>query len=168
MAEGLDAVIVNPCVVLGPGAPGRSTMTLVERLRRGTSFHPPGSNAVVDARDVAACMVRLMAEGLSGERYLLVGENVSYRALFAALAESFGKRAPHRTVPGWALGMAWRLERLRTLFGGRAFITRHTVHSAIVRRSFSNTKVRAVLGYDFRSAREAAANVAAFVERRRL
>lgn len=54
-------------------------MTLVDRLAKGTRFYPAGSNAVVDARDVAGAMVRLMEHGASGERYILAGENLGYK-----------------------------------------------------------------------------------------
>lgn len=164
IAEGLDAVIVNPCIILGPGMAGRSTMTLVERIRKGTSFHTVGSNAVVDARDVAACAVRLMHEGGSGERYLLVGENLTYQELFATLAICLGRPATKYALPPLVLALAWRLERLRTLFGGRPFITRHTAHSAVISRSWSSAKVIELLGYTFRPAHEAASNVAAFLQ----
>lgn len=164
LAEGLDAVIVNPCVIMGPGLPGRSTMTLVERIRKGTRFFPPGSNAVVDARDVASCAIRLMREGKSGERYLLIGENQSYRELFGTLAKSMGLPRPSKPIPPWTLALAWRLEAFRSLFGGRPFITEYTARSACSQRAWSNAKVRELLGYEFRTAEEAARNVAAFLE----
>lgn len=163
IAEGLEAVMVNPCVILGPGVAGRSSMTLIERIRNGTSFYPTGSNAVVDARDVASCAIRLMEEGASGERYLLIGENLTYQELFATLARSMGLPAPARRIPIWSLAFAWRLDAFRSLFGGRPFITKHTAHSACSQRSWSNSKVRALLGHEFRSAEEAARNVAAFL-----
>jgi len=165
IAEGLDAVLVNPCVVLGPGAPGRSSMTMVERLARGTRFHPPGSNAVVDARDVASAMVVLMDRGGTGERYILVGENLDYKRLFTLLANAFGHPAPTIALPAWPLQLAWRAERLRTLlFGGRPFVTRHTVRSALVHRRYDNHKALSVPGIRFRTAEEAVANVAAYVK----
>ncbi len=164
IAEGLEAVIVNPCVIMGPGLPGRSTMTLVERIRKGTRFYPLGSNAVVDARDVASCAIRLMREGKIGERYLLIGENLSYKALFGTLAKSMGLAVPSKPIPPWTLALAWRLEAFRSLFGGRPFITKHTARSACSRRAWSNAKVRGVLGYEFRTAEEAAPNVAAFLK----
>ncbi len=166
IAEGLEAVLVNPCVVLGPGAPGRSSMTMIERVRRGTRFYPPGSNAVVDARDVATAMLRLIAEGATGERYLLVGENLSYRALFALLAHSNGKPAPSMKLPIWALELGWRAEALRTLFGGRPLITRHTAHSGTNHRQYDASKVKQLLGLRFHSAEEAVTNVAAFLSGR--
>ena len=168
IAEGLDAVIVNPCIVLGPGAPGRSSMTLVERLARGTRFFPPGSNAVVDARDVASIMAGLMERGASGERYLLVGAKVDYRTLFTALSGALGRPAPHHAVPGMVLQLAWRLEYIRSLFGGRPLITRHTVQSGIQRRAWSARKAEEALGIQFRGLDEMARNVAAFVHGKQL
>jgi len=163
IAEGLDAVMVNPCIVLGPGIPGRSSMTMVERIRRGTRFFPPGTNAVVDARDVAAFMVALMEKGATGGRHLLVGEIVSYQKLFSLIAEASGKPAPQRTIAPWVLELGWRLERLRTLFGGKPFVTRHTVHSAIIKRSYDASKAKRITGMDFRSAKEAVENVVRYL-----
>lgn len=165
IAEGLDAVIVNPCVVLGPGAAGRSSLTMVERLRKGSRFFPSGSNAVVDARDVALAMTRLIHAGATGERYLLVGENIPYRRLFALLAASAGKPAPTWRLAPWMLGLAWRAEALRTLFGGRPMITRHTAHTASRLRRYDGSKAAKLLGLDFRDAAEAVRNTAAFLAR---
>lgn len=154
IAEGLDAVLVNPCIVLGIGSPGRSSMTMVERVRKGTRFFPPGSNAVVDARDVAAFSIALMEKGATGERHLLVGENLSYERLFTLIAETAGKPAPKNRIRRWMLELAWRLEQARTLFGGRPFITRHTAHSAVTRRSYDAGKAVQVTGLRFRDVPE--------------
>src|SRR5690606_28574422 len=163
IAEGLHAVMVNPCVVIGPGVPGRSTMTMIGRLRKGSRFFPGGGNAVVDARDVATAMLRLMEEGGVGERYLLIGEHISYRDLFALIAGSNGKAAPSVRLPAWALELGWRAETLRTLFGGRPLITRHTARTASRMRRYNGTKAEQLPGMRFRGAAEAVANVGAFL-----
>jgi dihydroflavonol-4-reductase len=110
IAEGLDAVIANPSVVIGPGSPGRSSMTLAERLHRGTRFHPTGSNGFVDARDVAQALVLLMEQGATGERHLIVGGNHSYAELFGMHATAFGRSAIVTTTValGPGLGLAVR------------------------------------------------------------
>lgn len=164
MAEGLDAVLVNPCIVIGPGAPGRSSMTLVERLARGISHYPPGSNAVVDARDVAEAMERLMAGPGGGERYLLVGANVSYKELFASITRAFGHRPPVKRLRPWMLHLAWRVERSRTLFGGKPLVTRHTAASALEQRAYTAAKAERELGYRFRGLEEMVDNVARYVK----
>lgn len=165
IAEGLDAVMVNPCVVLGPGVRGRSSMTMIERLVRGSRFHPAGTNAVVDARDVATAMTRLAREGATGERYLLIGEGLSYQRLFTLIAASAGKPAPTRRLPAWMLEVAWRAEALRTLFGGRPMITRHTARTASRQRLYDGSKAADLLGMSFRGAEEAVRNTVAFLAR---
>ncbi len=165
IAEGLDAVMVNPCVVLGPGIAGRSSMTMVERVRKGSRFSPGGSNAVVDARDVATAMTRLITEGTSGERYLLIGEGISYRKLFTLIAQSAGKPAPAMPLPAWALELGWRVEVMRTVFGGRPLITRNTARTASRIRLYDGSKAERLLGIKFRSAEEAVTNVAVFLGR---
>lgn len=165
IAEGLDAVIVNPCIIIGPGSSGRSSMTLVERVRKGTRFYPPGSNAVVDARDVAECMLKLAERGGAGERYLLVGENLSYRSLFDQLCAAFERPSPTIALQPWMLQLGWRFERIRSILtGSRPFITEATAHSSIIERSYSSAKAQALLGHRFRTAEEAALNMAQYME----
>jgi dihydroflavonol-4-reductase len=160
IAEGLDAVIVNPCVVLGPGAQGRSSMALAERLGRGTRFHPPGSNAVVDARDLAEAMLKATASGTTGRRYVIAGENLSYRALFHMYADAYGHAKPEQELQPWMLEAAWRIEAVRSLFTGRKpLVTRHTVASSLSRRSYDASRARTELGMVFRTAEESVLNV---------
>jgi hypothetical protein len=50
--EGLNAVIINPCVILGPGNWNETSLTLFKNASKGMKFYPTGANATVDARDV--------------------------------------------------------------------------------------------------------------------
>lgn len=163
IAEGLDAVMVNPCVILGPGQHGRSSMTMIDRVRRGSRFFPAGTNAIVDARDVATAMTRLITEGVTGERYLLIGDEIAYKRLFTLIAHCAGKPAPSLMLPAWALELGWRAEALRTLFGGRPLITRNTARTASRVRHYDGSKAKRLLGMSFRSAEEAVRNVAEFI-----
>lgn len=163
IAEGLFAVMVNPCVVIGPGPAGRSSMTIMERLRKGSRFYPRGSNAVVDARDVATALVRLLDEGVSGERHLLIGENISYRDLFSTIARNAGKDVPTTAIAPWTMELAWRSERLRTLFGGRPLVTKASARTASRQRLYDGAKARRVLSMEFRKADEAVANTERFL-----
>jgi dihydroflavonol-4-reductase len=53
--EGLNAVIVNPGIVLGPGFWHQSSGKLIETCYKGNPFYTNGSSATIDARDVASC-----------------------------------------------------------------------------------------------------------------
>ena len=164
IAEGLDAVIVNPCMIIGPGAPGKSTMTLIERLSKGSRFYPPGSNAYVDARDVAQCMIKLTDQAPNSERYLLVGENLTYKEFFTQFCKANGKPAPTQELKPWMLALAWRAERLRTfLTRTRPMVTKATVHSSIIERRYGNKKGVALTGHQFRPIKDAVENVVKYM-----
>lgn len=162
VAEGLSAVMVNPGVVYGPGPKGRSSLSIIDRVGRGTAFYPTGSNGIVDARDVAIAMLKLAEVGGDGERYILSTDPVSYRDLFSLIAKAAGKPAPARALPQWVLELAWRAEAVRTgLFGGRSLVTRNAVRSATSHYRYDTSKVRS-LGITFRNPEETIANATAF------
>lgn len=162
VAEGLSAVMVNPGVVYGPGPKGRSSLSIIHRVSRGTAFYPTGSNGIVDARDVAAAMLKLADVGGDGERYILSTDPVTYRDLFTMIAKAAGKPAPSRALPQWVLELAWRVEAVRTgLFGGRSLVTRNAVRSATSHYRYDTSKARA-LGITFRGPEETITNATAF------
>jgi dihydroflavonol-4-reductase len=98
---GAPVVIVNPTLPVGPGDYGRSPptrMMLDFCLGRRHEYLDAELN-LIDVRDVGEGMVRAMERGRPGRRYLLGHENLSIRAVFAALARLTGLPEPHRRVP---------------------------------------------------------------------
>jgi dihydroflavonol-4-reductase len=60
---------------------------------------PAGGLAVVDARDVAAGMLRIAEIGQSGERYILSGGFAELTDIIVTLAGSTGAKPPKRHIP---------------------------------------------------------------------
>ncbi len=109
-AGGLDVVIVNPTVVLGPGDLNRVSGDLVVRAaRRGVPMAAPGGVGVIDVRDVAAAHLAAAERGRSGERYILNAHNVRTRDLIALMAAVAGVRPPRFTLPRALVGPATAL-----------------------------------------------------------
>ncbi len=95
IAKGLDIVIVNPAVILGPRDVYQISGSLItEAARRGLPFYPAGGICVIDVADVCAAHLAAAERGKSGARYILGGENLSYQALFKTIAEVVGKPEP--------------------------------------------------------------------------
>lgn len=100
----LDVVIVNPSIVLGAGDVHQISGSLVIEAARGRAvFCTRGGNNYVHIDDVVAGHLAAMDRGRPGERYLLVGENLTFGQLFNILAEIVGGRPPRLTIPDWAI-----------------------------------------------------------------
>lgn len=124
VAEGLDAVIINPALVFGPGRTGENTMRIAEGLKnKRFPAAPPGGTGVVDVDDVATGLIAALENGTPGRRYILCAENLSWRSIFARLAEALGVEPPTRTLPprltiaaGTLAAWVGRLPGVPTLF----------------------------------------------------
>ncbi len=139
--EGLDAVILNPSVVLGVGRWAESSCRLFGWVAAGQRFYPPGTTGYVDARDVAAFAKTCLAQRLTGERYILNAENWSYRHFFDAVATSLGVEPPGIEVNGWQAEVAWRTEAARAVLTRREpLLTRDSARRSLTQSVYDNTK----------------------------
>jgi dihydroflavonol-4-reductase len=101
---GLQAVIVNPSVVVGAGDWYRTERSLVAYLARG-AFVPviPGGLNAVHIDDVIAGHLAALERGRPGERYILGGENLTLPDLLQITAQVVGRRPPRLHLPLWAV-----------------------------------------------------------------
>ena len=152
IAEGLDAVMVNPSLVFGVGRAGENTHQIAERIRDGKlGAVPTGGTNVVDVEDVAAGHVRAMAYGQTGARYILGSENLRWRAIVETLAEALGVAPPRRSLkPGLALALATASEAAAFVTRTRPLLTRTMARNVSQVYTFSNRKALDELGCTFR------------------
>jgi dihydroflavonol-4-reductase len=146
----VDAVVVNPGYLFGPHDQRPSSGKLLLDFAGGRiPGVTPGVNNFVDVRDVARGMIAAWRQGHRGERYILGGHNLSYRALFARVGAQIGQRPPRLPIPrslGRALGRLGDLQA--TVTGREPLLT-----SAAIAWSFcdrfrvSSAKAQAELGY---------------------
>ncbi len=96
----LDCVIVNPTYLFGPrDARPSSGKLIVDVVRRRVPGWTPGHNNFVDVRDVARGMIAAWQRGVRGERYILGGHDLTYRAAFELIAREAGVKPPRFGVP---------------------------------------------------------------------
>ena len=163
VAEGLGAVMVNPSVVIGPGDWNRSSGTLFKTVFKGLKFYTPGSNAFVDVRDVADAMYVLMESDISEERFLLIGENLSFLSLFTKIAAALNVKPPTVLVKGVLIGFAWRIEKVRSFITRtNPVVTKESAQSATSDVTYSAQKFIDATSFKFRDINEASKNAAAF------
>jgi dihydroflavonol-4-reductase len=150
IAEGLNAVIVNPTLVLGEGDWTKSSTQIFRYVYREKPFYTDGMANYVDVNDVAEIISRLLFSEISAERFLLNAGTVSYHDLFNTIADSMHKKRPAFRVGSNLAGVIWRLEAVRTwLMGTKPLITKETAQSAARRIKYDNSKIKDLLGFNF-------------------
>lgn len=152
VAEGLNAVIVNPVIILGKGNWETGSSATFRNAYNEFPWYTEGVSGFVDAYDVANAMVQLMESEIVAERFILSAENWTYRDLFTTMANGFGKRPPHRKVEPWMASLVWRIERVKGMLTGKEpLLTRETADTAQQKVHFDNTKIlNALQGFRFR------------------
>lgn len=161
--EGLNAVIINPCVILGPGDWNDSSLTIFKTANKGISFYPSGRNAIVDARDVAKAMRLLMDSTIHSERYLCTGVNITFHDLFSKLCLKFGNKAPSILVPRWlTIFVAFFSETFSRISGKKLGISIETAYSAYKSIEYDNSKLKNAIDIEFHTLEETIDNAIAF------
>ncbi len=150
VAEGLQAVIVNPSIIIGPGDWHRSSSYLFTAVWKGLTFYTEGITGYVDVRDVVRAMILLMNGDIQGERYTLSSENLSYRKVLEMIAEALGKKPPRIHATPFLVSIAWRLDWIAGLLTGKSrSITRDAARSSLRKALFSNRKIREAMDLEF-------------------
>lgn len=97
---GLEIVVINPSLLLGPGdRRGSSTVDVRKLICGEVPIVPSGGLSFVDVRDVARTCLAAMQRGRNGGRYLLGGPNWTFREFFERLARVAKVQPPMLRVP---------------------------------------------------------------------
>lgn len=141
IAEGLNAAIVNPAIILGEGDYSRGSAQLMSNVAKEFPYYTEGVNGWVDVKDVARAMVLLMDSDISEERFILSTGNYSYREVFTLMAEKLSVRPPSRHATPFLASIVWRLDYLRSRITGKnPLITRESARTARNRCYYDNSK----------------------------
>ncbi|MBR5214921.1 MAG: NAD-dependent epimerase/dehydratase family protein [Bacteroidales bacterium] len=150
IAEGLNATIVNPSLILGAGRWDSSSCELFNVIAKGFPFYTTGINGFVDVKDVARAMITLMENNKFGQRYCLNGALISYQNLFNLMAQNFKVKAPYIKVGKGLSEIAWRIFWiLGKLQGKKPLITKETARTATRKYSYSSAKIIRELDFKF-------------------
>ncbi len=155
IAEGLNAVILNPTVIVGPGNWQHSSARIFDVLYRGLRYTTSGGTGFVDVRDVISVAQLLMEQPIYGERFIVNGANESYLSAFSAIAKALRRKAPSHLVSTRLTGLLWRGEWVWSrLSGQEARITRHSMHAANNTQKYSSKKLQETIPFTFHPLQE--------------
>jgi len=150
ISDGLNAVIVNPTIILGPGDWSRGSSSFFPKIDSGMLFYTSGTNGYVDVNDLVKVMITLVKSNISGERFIVSGENLTYDQFFTMIARSLKVRKPMIKVPRIlsyaALPLVYVLEILSR---GKTALTKELLKVAWSRITYDNSKIIRSTGFSF-------------------
>lgn len=146
--RGLDAVILNPCNVMGPWDYHNMSRLLIAVHRGLVPGVPPGGATFCHVREVVKAHLSAFYKGRRGERYILGGTEATYLELVGVIGRLMGKRVPKRTIPaGVLMALVRLLYRGSLLVRKEPFLTPELLSIAVRQAPSCSDKAVRELGY---------------------
>ena len=150
--EGLDAVIVNPGVILGAGIWHYGSGNLFKKAHKGFKYYTAGTIGLVHIEDVVSIMIQLLKSNIVNEKYILVAENWTYKQFLQTLSTTVNSKIPKKLAPNWLLQFSWRLDWLKhKITGKRRQLTQQLAYSLSSETNYNNNKLKEEFNYTFKS-----------------
>jgi nucleoside-diphosphate-sugar epimerase len=151
ISEGLNAVIVNPGVIIGSGYWKRGSGAFITQISRGMNYFPPGKTGFICVKDVVKIMRELMNKNIFSERFLLVAENWTQKDFIYSVCNYLNLKSPLKKASKSIMILGLILDAARSFFLNK----RRRLSSAIIKSShskneYSNKKISSVLNYKFK------------------
>lgn len=148
--EGLEVVIVNPGVIFGNGFPKEGSSLFIQNIKDGQSFYTLGKLGIVAVEDVVKAMTTLMKSTISGERFILVGEDITYKDLFDSIADTLQAKKPKYLIKKWQVQIARILEFIfATLFFRNRMLSQSTINSLYNIEIHDTSKIKKAIDLEF-------------------
>jgi dihydroflavonol-4-reductase len=142
IGEGLQAVIINPSIILGGDNWESGSSALFKSAYNEFKWYTEGISGFVDVRDVAQAMILLMNSKISGQRFISSAENLSYKEIFSLIAKSFGKKPPPNKVTPLMAEIIWRVEALKGMVTRKKrLLTKETARTAQAIVYYDHSKI---------------------------
>ncbi len=163
IGKSLPAVIVNPGVILGAALPATGTMQLFGAMQKGLPVYTKGGSGYVAVEDVCKAILLLTEKAVTGERFVLVGENRSNQEVLNFIADALGKRRPF--IHGrkfWLLPLAGLGKFIAKFFGKTFLFDRGTIKAALKRELYSSKKIQERFHFEFTPIEKCITDIARF------
>jgi dihydroflavonol-4-reductase len=150
---GLDAVVVNPCGVIGPYDYKPSRMGKFFRsYAKGQAPRPgPGGFNWVDVRDVVHGALLAEEKGRTGESYILAGHWNTNIDLARMSARIKNITPPSGPIPWWFVNLLAAMGPMLSMVGQRPPVTKEALDALRSNPDMSHAKATRELGYSPRS-----------------
>jgi dihydroflavonol-4-reductase len=151
--KGLQAVILNPASIMGPGDPRLDTPhnQLYAAIYKGRLFGSFGGGlGVVDVRDVVAIIIKALERGRTGEKYLLAGANLAYTDILRLVGKHARRPVyPFRVPASFLAATGLKLELVSRLTRKKPLLTYAYGRLSGWKTYYSSEKSRKEFSHDY-------------------
>jgi len=162
--EGLNVVVVNPGVILGVTTNWQEgSGKIFASVAKQNYFYTNGSSGFISVNDVVKIMFELMKSNLKNKKYILVAENITFKALLDEIAENLAVVKPKFHANPLLIGIAWRLDWLiSALFSKDRNLSRMMAKLLHSTDLYANEKIKKALNFEFESITDTIQNTAKY------
>jgi nucleoside-diphosphate-sugar epimerase len=152
--EGLNVIIVNPGVILGPPKMmdifDEGSSEIYRKVSKGLPFYTLGSTGFISVDDVVKTSLELMKSEIKNERFTLISENIVFKDLLDTVSDTLKVKRPHIHAKPFLMNFLWITDGIfSTLFFRKRSITKATAKASYSKNLYSNEKIKTALGTVF-------------------
>ncbi|WP_264553244.1 NAD-dependent epimerase/dehydratase family protein [Flavobacterium sp. N2038] len=152
--EGLDIIIINPGVILGPFFKTKNlqqgSAELYTKVANGLSFYTLGSTGFISVNDVVKTAFKLMKSEIKNERFTLISENIIFQDILNTIADTLKVKRPHIHAKPMFMNLLWMIDGIySTFFFQKRSLTKATAKASYSKSLYSNEKIKTALGAVF-------------------
>ena len=148
--EGLESVIINPGVIIGPGFWEQGSGKLFKSVANGLSFYTKGITGFIAVPDVVQIAVKLMKSKHSNDRFTLIAENITFRELLDTIADSLNVKRPSLHASPLLVNVTYRIDWfISNVFGLKRRLDLATAKASCSKKWYSNEKIKNALPTQF-------------------
>jgi len=150
--EGLNIVIVNPGVIIGPGFWTTGSGLLFTKVNHGIMFYTRGTTGFVSVHDVVKCLIYCMKTTINDERFCLVAENLSFDFILTNIADAMRVQAPTLCATPTITSIAWRLDWVFSfLFMRKRVLSKLMTKSIQQKNQYANDNIKSIYPIAFQN-----------------
>ena len=148
--EGLQVIILNPGVIIGPGFWEQGSGQLFMKVKKGLPFYTLGSSGFVAVTDVVRIARQLMESEIHNERFTLIAKNIIFRDILNSIADALLVKRPTIHAKPLFMEICWRIDWIAsTIFMQKRKLTSATAKASYSKIEYSNEKIKTALNTEF-------------------
>jgi len=154
LQEGLNVIVLNPGVILGPIATTRifedGSSELYRKTANGLSFYTLGNTGFIAVNDVVKTAYDVMKSSIQNERFTLIAANITFKDLLNTIADVLKVKRPTIHAAPLLMNLLWIADGIfSTLFFQKRSLTKATAKASYSKTLYSNEKIKTALGTVF-------------------